>query len=273
MPRKRTTSCVYIYLLLDPETLRPFYVGQTCYFKERMSRHTKLRHRSFTPEIIAVVAPHEADDEERYWIASLRQRGYAMENKTTGGQHAYVMDAEVREKIGARHRGMKRSVEAIAKMSAARMGIILPPETRARIGLAVRARWEDPESAERMRQGLVKGKQFHRTYQTDITRARISAATKGVPKSAETRARMSEAQRNRPPRTQEARERMSAAQKKRFETSAPWNKGRTGIVVSAKALEALAEGRERRLQNLATKAQVQGEPLQLRVATQLPLDF
>lgn len=216
MHDKSTIPYVYIYLLLDPDSFVPFYAGQTKDLKDASQRHRRRIGKTFSMEVIAVVAPDHADDEERFWIAALRECGYPLTNKTTGGQHSYIMAADVREKIGARFRGIPLSAEHRAKLSEARTGMILPPETRIRIGAAVRARWEDPESADRMRQGLIKGQQFHRTHQTEEARARISATLKGVSKSEETRARMKAAQQNRSPFSDEARAKMSASQKARF---------------------------------------------------------
>lgn len=77
---------VYIYLLLNPETLQPFYVGLTSNVAERMSNHRKLRSESFTYELIDVVAHERANDEERFWIDALREHGCTLTNKAPGGR-------------------------------------------------------------------------------------------------------------------------------------------------------------------------------------------
>jgi hypothetical protein len=87
-----------------------------------------------------------------------------------------VDSPETRAKIGAAHKGRKRSAETRALMSAANKGRRHSPEARAKIGAA-----------------QVGNKNFVGHTHSPETRARIRAANKGRQPSEETRARMSAA--------------------------------------------------------------------------------
>lgn len=111
--------------------------------------------------------------------------------------------------------GIKRSAETRAKVAAANIGRKLSPEHRAKIGAAHRGRKRPPFTAEwRAKIGEASR---NRPPASAETRAKIAAKGRGRKVSAETRAKLSAANkgRKRAPFTAEARANMSAALRNR----------------------------------------------------------
>lgn len=130
-----------IYALLDPRTAEPRYIGKSVQPKERFwlhlhySRHPELQksqmsykdrwiasllHAGAEPRMVIIEwTGSKWQDRERFWIALFLCLGFKLTNTTKGGDG---IDAprtkEWREKIGAAHRGKKRSQETIEKVSA-----------------------------------------------------------------------------------------------------------------------------------------------------------
>ncbi len=168
------------------------YVGvSTAGWKARWRSHTfDARHGSalplhqairkygagaFTHEVLQVCADaEEAATAEQTWIERLQTHvsvgGY---NATLGGTGIHGVSQEARERIGAAHRGKTVSVEARARMSASRTGVLRGPQSpvhKAKISAAN------------------TGKRC-----SDLARLKIRAANLGKKASAETRAKMSAA--------------------------------------------------------------------------------
>jgi hypothetical protein len=256
MPDQSTIHFTYIYLLLDPFDMKPRYVGQTRNPTRRLYHH--LRDKRDTPkrhwldglaiwgvdpiiEVIAVIDPGDADEEERFWIAGLLERGYHLTNATSGGDGHFTLSASAR-----------------AKIAKANAGLVRTPEFRARVSEVSLERWKDPVArAEMIARSAAARTGLRRGPRPEEERAKISATMKGVPKSAETRERMRIARLNYE-WTPDRREQAAENARKNLGGRVPWNKGKKGIIVSDKALQALAEGRKKRY---APKAPVQAEPL------------
>ena len=161
-----------VYGLYDSSGLR--YIGQTsCALNRRLRQHlTVLRGKDHKTRWIkkllaAGVKPHiqiitvassaeELDRLEIAYIDNARDSGHALVNTLPGGQVNF--------------RGMKHSIEAIAKMGWHRRGKKHTDDARAKISAARALQKFSPE-----------------------TLAKMSAVRKGIPKSAETRAKMSAA--------------------------------------------------------------------------------
>ena len=227
----------YIYKLSDPsgESFR-MYVGMTVSPTNRLSHHiysTSKKHtfngrwlksllmRGVKPEMtILEVVPAGADYQatEQKWIAQLKSEGTCLTNLTDGGEgsRGYSPTLETRLRVAAAIRGQKRSAESCARMSkarlghvvsiqtrskisAAKMGVKLPPftpEHRARISEAKVGRKCSPETIAKMSQANLGkvlsletreklSKAIKGMKRSDETRAKISAALKGKPKTSE----------------------------------------------------------------------------------------
>ena len=156
----------------------------------------------------------EADWLERNYIARLNTllpNGY---NATTGGENA-VYSAEARAAMRKpRSAAGRANMSAAAKARFARM----TSEERAAFSAAVKARFARMTDEEREAWAAAQRARFARM--TDEERAawaaKMSAATKGKPKSPEARANMSAAAKGKP-KSAAARANMSAAQKARWD--------------------------------------------------------
>lgn len=188
-----------IYQLVDPETHRIRYVGQTIKsLKERLrvhcsqkgSRHVicwikSLRAKGLEPIIqeIVRVPEEQADTVEKILIAFYRSVGHPLTNHHEGGQKSRIVDKATGEKIAASHRGKKRgphSPATLAKISEAKRGKKLSKETRQKLSLAHKGKTLPLEQRVRMSQshmGVVRPSEVG---------AKISA---GLKKSARDRAR------------------------------------------------------------------------------------
>jgi group I intron endonuclease len=95
---------------------------------------------------------------EQCWLDEWRPHedgvGYNIADRAEGGSWlGKSLPADMREKIGAAHRGMKRSPEARANMSAGRRKKIISPEQRARISAKLTGRVIPPDVRVRMAAG------------------------------------------------------------------------------------------------------------------------
>jgi group I intron endonuclease len=112
-------------------------------------------------------------------------------NSGMGGRH---LSPEHKAKIAAGLKGQKRTPESRARMSVAQKGSTKPPlspERKARISAATKGRVVGPHSAELRAKisASKKGKPGH--PHSAETKAKIAAANRGVPKSAETKIKLS----------------------------------------------------------------------------------
>lgn len=236
---RRPNNTYYVYGLLR-ETGEPFYVGygrgDRWNDHEREARYTlgsnprKIRIiRSMLASGLAEIpkvkfveglSRNEAADFEKALVAAIgRWPNGPLVNIIPGGKAPPVQDGprspEHRAKIAAAHRGMKATAEARANMSAAHRGKSLPLEQRAKIAAAGRGRSEE------MRAKVAAAlRAYLQSLSLEERRTRMLAAqlvrNNGLPRkphSAETRAKMSAAQRGRPGHkpSEETRAKMSAA--------------------------------------------------------------
>lgn len=177
-----------IYALVDPETGRVRYVGQTSRpLGARLYHHVwdavhhphknrkdawicNLAARGLRPAIVLLERAEDWKTREKFWVAQFPD----LLNCTEGGEGivGYRHTPEARQKIAAANRlkaGKKRSPEAVenirrgqlgrkataetrAKMSKAKQGRTASPETKARM----RATWSSPERREQCRQNAMK---------------------------------------------------------------------------------------------------------------------
>lgn len=182
-------GCVYIYALIDPDTLAVRYIGKSRRLVKRLQQHMNVSRNSRKHHVghwlnrlireqkrplfalIETIGPERVSEwreRERYWIAHYRDLGYPLVNISPGGEEGPV---------GCKGGwlGRKQTPEHRAKVRAGRLG---KPVIR-----------KDPEAQQARRTAGVRA--FH---------ARLRAA--GIklvrgPHSEETKRRMSEAQKGR----------------------------------------------------------------------------
>lgn len=173
MPEQSTIPYVYVYFLLNPETLVPFYVGQTKDPDTRIKRHRDQKRDPFIFEPISIVTLEQADEEERFWIAALRERGYTLQNKTSGGQRSYTPSEEVRAKISAKIMVIAASLEWRQKIRERNRGVPFTPERCQNISAALR-RYHAAHPKPRKSKPELRGRQ----PMTEEQHARRSASSK-----------------------------------------------------------------------------------------------
>lgn len=162
---------------------------------------------------------------------------------------------EVRAKIAAAARGKSPSQDTRARMSAARVGRTLSDETCQKLALAQAATWNDERratlaernSSQEMRDAASranKGKTVSEETRRKLSLANLGKQTwLGRSHSAESRARMSEAQKKKPPISDETRERMAEASRGRThsdEARAKIGAGNRGKTVSEESRRRIA---------------------------------
>lgn len=150
---------MFIYGLVDPRSGCLRYVGQTKNLKERFWGHTGMasvsRHRcaawirglrklGLKPvlEVLEEVSTEQANDAERFWIASLRAAGASLLNMTDGGDGS---PGVARPDVTVRFKGIPKSEATKERMRAAKTadlrasvasfhaGRARPAETKARM--------------------------------------------------------------------------------------------------------------------------------------------
>lgn len=208
----------YVYVLIDPRTNQPFYVGKGTGY--RYNAHMQPNYRGTNPfkdNVIDKILTHgleprvriegtfESEDEafqyERMLIESYGRRDKRpdgiLTNLTDGGegQRGRVTPPEVRAKIAARMIGEKNHF----------FGRTHSAERREKIGAAHKGKTISPEQREQIR-AQQKGKVV-----SDETRRRMSQALLGKPKSPEHIEKMAASKRGKP-LSPEHRAKLSAAQ-------------------------------------------------------------
>jgi hypothetical protein len=190
-PHSADARMSYIYVLVDPETRQPRYVGKTWIPPEkRLYQHVwgakrtpKPQHRDYwirtvlarglTPEIevieSGVWSPKEAYEREIHWIQGLRNLGVDLTNMTDGGEgnRGGVLSEETRRKIreaGRRRWERETAEEREARRAKHRATWRNNPE-------ALKAEWADPECKRR------------KTLSSNEYRSRRSAIAKEVYKN------------------------------------------------------------------------------------------
>lgn len=99
MTQASKQSEVYIYLLCQPQSLEPRYVGSTCDPHYRLGMHqcgttsqrmtewvSDLRQQKLKPEmfILEIVSASEREDREKQWIEQLLQCGTLLNKEAPG---------------------------------------------------------------------------------------------------------------------------------------------------------------------------------------------
>lgn len=124
-----------IYVLVDPRTDCIRYVGQSVNPRARLKAHCseakREQHRrarwilgllniGLRPEVVVIeeVAADQADDAERFWIASLLAAGAKLVNTDAGGG-TIPWTNELRERVRRANLGRVPTAQARANMSAA----------------------------------------------------------------------------------------------------------------------------------------------------------
>lgn len=165
-----TTAKCIIYGLVDPRTLMVRYVGLSSSGLKRALSHGKthalskdrsykakwirlLQRESLNYEI-AILQESELDaleDNERWWIRYGRLSGWPLTNMTDGGDgtRGLVVSPETRARISAAQRGRKRSPEHVAKVAAAHRGRKLSDEHRAKLSESHRGQRQSAETIAR----------------------------------------------------------------------------------------------------------------------------
>ncbi len=137
-------STFIVYALLCPKCMCPRYVGQTSEFEERMKNHMKgmactdasiykkhwvqsLLNQGLEPVVKVLLdlpTAEHLDAAEIYWIAEMKRRGCPLTNLTDGGGglRGYKASPETIEKRVSHFRGVPKTEECKAKLSAALIG-------------------------------------------------------------------------------------------------------------------------------------------------------
>jgi group I intron endonuclease len=170
-----------VYLLSDPVTRAPRYVGVTNNFGRRMKEHLyglsgahcknwikKLSIDGLTPfsEILEEVDDDDRRDSEIFWILAFRITGANLVNLTTGGDGGsgftlsydhkhkisiarigHVVSAETREKISISEKNRVFTQEHRRKLSVARKGKLDSAKTREKKKLSLKKYWEQQKAA------------------------------------------------------------------------------------------------------------------------------
>ncbi len=160
-----------VYLLTDPRTDAPRYVGVTKDLKRRGKDHLRgcgvgpycknwiklLCSVGIRPIVIIleIVPDHQRKDAEQAWILGFRQIGARLTNLTDGGEGTLgrKLSSETRAKISAALTGLQgqgKSPEHRAKISAALMGRVLSTATREKMSAARKGRVQSAETRAKM---------------------------------------------------------------------------------------------------------------------------
>lgn len=220
----------YAYVLRDPRTATPFYVGKGA--GQRFERH--LRGRSHNRRV-------------RMMIESIRRDGYKPAVEVIAAldeSHAFLLEECLIDVFGRRDlltgplfnetaggegssgRRLTHSAATKARISASLKGRVITPEHRARIGAANRGR-PGPSDAQKAKMLAARLRPEARARASETAKrtvtperlaqmtARAAEAVRGVPKSAEHRAKIGASQVGKVV-SAETRARQSAAQKRRY---------------------------------------------------------
>ncbi len=182
-----------VYALIDPRTDCIRYIGKSSAGLRRPASHAgkralekdrtykgnwirQLQTLGLTYEVRVLETTSNADleDAEIRWIAHGRIACWPLTNQTSGGEGLKNPSQEVRDRIGAAHKGRKHSPETIARMQEAHKG------KRYRL-----PGFSQPEEFKEKRRAF---------RHTPEAKDRIGAAHRGVKRSGETTARMSVSQ-------------------------------------------------------------------------------
>lgn len=171
----------FVYVYLRTVTGTPYYVGVASVWHRPLKRHTTVipKDRARIRVLRSGLTWEEACAWEMLYIARWGRKDLGtgtLHNRTDGGEglKGLIRTAEHRAKISAAKQGQCHTPEAKAKMSAASKGRTATPETRAKLSAIRKGKSHTPEH-----------------------RAKIAAANKGKTRTPEQRARMSAAAKGR----------------------------------------------------------------------------
>ncbi len=182
----------------------PFYVGMgdrnrvSKKSRDHNSHHSRIVEKlsrtgfeSVRTIFASGLTEENAHSIERWLIADLRSRGVKLCNMTDGGDgcSGRPMSESNKEKLKAANRGLVRSPEVRARISAAKRGRKLSDEHRAKLSVAQKLRKRTPEEAEKTA-AKNRGRK-----NSEETKQRIRMALTGKTLPAETRAKLSDATR------------------------------------------------------------------------------
>jgi hypothetical protein len=175
---------VYIYLLTDPQSCEPRYVGKTDDPHSRLNEHLaearsarhskdntykanwlkKLLKQNAKPDmqILEITDKDHWAEREVWWISYGRASGWRLTNLSAGGDGPGRLSEDGKARLLAAHLGKKRSPETIERLRQAALGRSPSNVTRSRISVGLK--------------GKLKGRVF-----SDETKQRISDSKRGKP--------------------------------------------------------------------------------------------
>ena len=254
----------YVYSL-HRQCGAPFYVGKGQ--RNRIARHeqhTREGRRGQRFSIIRGIQKIGAlvgyqihgffDDEDAAFAAEMaliaqigrRLNGGPLVNLTDGGEgpsgFRQILSPETRAKLSAALTGRSKSPEHVAKVAAKRKGRTHGPEIRLKISEAVRR----PESMAKIAAARADFRHSAETIEkirriklgtraSEATKLKMSAAQQGRSHSAESRAKMSERAKLRPPMSEETKAKIRAARAKQPPMS---EEARAKCAEAARAMQA-----------------------------------
>lgn len=123
--RQKGQLPVHIYLLCDPFSGTPLYVGQTikpitrlvqhcCRYAECGAWARELKEAGLSPrlDVVAIVDPDEADAAEQFWIDRLIADGYALVNPNIRRNQERKLQREAKEQEMAQKAQIKADKRA-----------------------------------------------------------------------------------------------------------------------------------------------------------------
>jgi len=192
-----------IYSLNEPDTETVRYIGLTGKtLKERLWGHTSksklktrkaswilsLKNKGTKPDIILIedgLSLEEAKKKEVHYILMFKSFGARLVNGTAGGDGLFNCTQEVRDKIGAAHRGKKLSPEHIESIRKRMKGRKPSP----RLIEAIKKAHTGKKLSKEVRLKISIGKIGNKNM-TDSGKKKLSALYKGVKIPEERRLRM-----------------------------------------------------------------------------------
>jgi len=119
---------VFIYGLVDPETMQIRYIGKTVNPEQRLASHCheksachrshwiqSLKAKGLKPSIVCIEeirGDWPWQESERFWIALATRSGWPITNNTSGGDGVPDLPKEARERISSAWIGRRHSAES-----------------------------------------------------------------------------------------------------------------------------------------------------------------
>ncbi len=147
---------VFIYGLIDPETLECRYIGKSVRPKQRVDNHMQdkgkchrthwlrqLKARGLWPDIVILETVEGGwpwQESERYWIAHAKREGWPLTNNTSGGDGVPDLPTATRERVRKTWLGRKHTPQACANIAKSKRGVKASAQTRAKMSRAHKGR-------------------------------------------------------------------------------------------------------------------------------------